>query len=122
MDGEKASLSWREQRGNGSLWIHRSVQNEVIEYRSKFADFPTMDSSLRLIEEEPDKTRIVWRSQGRLPAGPFYGWAAIVFGTGLTAQYDRDLLNLKNLCEKEFAELGKPPPAAQRSYDPGISF
>ncbi len=122
LEGEKATLSWREQRGNGRLWIHRSVLNESIEYTSIFANFPEMETSFRLVPEAEGKTRVIWRSFGKLPNGPFYGWAAMVFSTGLSAQYNRDLTNLKELCEKEFAELGKPPPPAQRSYDPGIAF
>lgn len=122
LEGEGASIAWREPRGQGRLYINRSVLDEEIVYFSQFEDFPRMVSLIRLKPLEDGKTRVVWRSYGKLPWTPFYGWSAMVFGVGLKAQYDRDLASLKELVEREYQQLGEPPPASSGSLDPGISF
>lgn len=100
--GVGAIQQWSEPRGMGKLWITASVDNQKIEYDSKFADFPIMNSVIEL-DEQDGRTRVLWSSSGRLPAGPFYGYTAAWFAGAFEREYDQSLAALKTLVEAKDA-------------------
>ena len=109
--GKGATQSWTDVRGEGKLWITNSNTDESIDYEMLFANFPTMASQIKLIENDEGKTTVRWSSRGRLPAGPFYGFFAPFFPTQMRNQYDLSLNNLKALIETD----EKPPPVDEAS-------
>ncbi len=98
--GEKSAQSWQEPRGSGKLWITDVTEPELIKYKMEFEGFPIMDSQFELSESD-SKTTVVWKSNGELPPGPFYGWTSIIFERGLTSEYRKGLGKLKEVCETD---------------------
>ena len=97
--GVGAAQSWTDPRGSGKLWITVSDPNERVEYEIDFAGRPRMSSQLTLIENDAGSTIVQWRSTGRLPAGPFYGYFGSFFSTHMSNEYDNSLARLKQLVE-----------------------
>ena len=75
-----------------------------------FAGFPEMASQfeLRPGREDPNRTEVVWSSQGRLPGGPFYGYFAPFFATQMRNEYDKSLARLKEQVESATANGDEP--------------
>ena len=96
--GEGSTQTWTDPRGDGKMWIVNSKPNERIEFKILFAGFPEMDSSIQLVEEA-GTTEDTWSSGGTLPSGPFYGFTAPFFATGMQYQYDASLQRLKSIAE-----------------------
>ena len=110
------SQTWTDVRGEGKLWFTDQKQNERIDFRLRFANFPEMTSSLVLTPSD-DTTTVTWSSEGVLPSGPFYGFFRHIFASGMTRQYEQSLGKLKKIVEKveepaveEPAESVPPPP------------
>lgn len=97
--GVGAEQVWIDVRGKGELKIIESEPNRRIKYRLNFGDFQKMESTIELVPEG-DTTRVVWRSAGRLPAGPFYGYFRPLFSRGMKDQYDQALAELKRIAEE----------------------
>jgi uncharacterized membrane protein len=112
--GEGATQSWTDLRGNGKLWITKSIPNKRIEYDMLFTDFPNMSSQIELLEAN-GKTNVRWSSRGRLPGGPFYGFFAPFFSTQMRNQYDQSLTKLKELLEA--GEKSLPKDSANQQVD-----
>jgi hypothetical protein len=98
-EGVDASQSWVETRGSGKLWITQSIPNQQVDYTVEFANFPTMNSSLELLPVSSG-TLVTWKSHGRLPRGPFYGWFGRYFSGILEADYRNSLERLKRIIER----------------------
>ena len=96
--GVGAIQTWTDARGSGKLWITESESPTSIEYRMKFGNFPEMSSRMELTPV-PQGSVLKWSSRGRLPDGPFYGYAALLFPRQMTHQNDLSLQRLKSLCE-----------------------
>ena len=77
--GVGAEQFWTEIRGTGKMWITASQPDRSIEYKMVFANFPQMDSTI-LLKPNGESTNVTWKSSGRLPSGPFYGYFAWLFG------------------------------------------
>lgn len=92
--GEGSTQSWTEVRGEGKLWITKSVPPERVEYEMLFANFPKMSGSISL-SESGESTMVRWSNRGRLPNGPFYGFFAPFFSTQMQAVYDQSLQRLE---------------------------
>lgn len=102
--GVGAAQSWTDPRGSGKLWITVSELNERVEYEIDFAGRPRMSSQLTLTGGDAGSTIVQWRSTGRLPSGPFYGYFGSFFSTHMRNEYDNSLTQLKQLVEAN----GKP--------------
>ncbi len=96
--GKGAAQSWMDIRGKGKLWITQSEPNSRIEYETKFANFPKMSSQIELQAAE-GKTLVKWKSQGKLPGGPFYGYFGSFFSTQMENEYNKSLQKLKSVVE-----------------------
>ncbi len=99
IEGVGAVQTWRDTRGSGKLWITASEPNRQLEYRLKFGDFPEMRNEF-MLSSTPDGTLISWHSSGSLPAGPFYGYSAMLFPSQMTHQYNQSLIRLKEVLEQ----------------------
>ena len=97
--GVGAEQFWTEIRGAGKMWITASQPERSIEYKMVFANFPQMNSTI-LLEPNGDSTDVKWKSSGRLPSGPFYGYFAWLFGSQMKYQYQTALENLSEFVEK----------------------
>ena len=104
--GVGAIQTWTEPRGEGKLWITECLENELVEFRSVFDNFPEMQSSIKLTAVE-NGTRVEWKSDGSLPKGPFYGWFGIKFGDSLALEYKKSLERLKRESEIRSAALAE---------------
>lgn len=98
-EGKGAAKSWTDVRGHGKLWITNSEPDSLVEYDLDFGEFPTMKSKIEF-EIAKGGTNVHWKSDGRLPAGPFYGYTGLLFPTHMTYQYEQDLARLKQLAEQ----------------------
>ena len=94
------SQTWTDVRGEGSLWITQRDPSKQIAYSMEFGGFPEMKSTITLNPLADNKTEVVWRSVGQLPAGPFYGYFAPFFPTGMRSHYQYGLGKLAAECEK----------------------
>ena len=108
--GPGAAQTWTDRRGSGKLWIVDCQSPSSVEYRMTFAGFPEMASQfeLRPDSEDPNRTEVVWSSQGRLPGGPFYGYFAPFFATQMRNEYDKSLARLKEQVESATANSDEP--------------
>jgi len=97
------SQRWSDVRGEGKLWFESEKENERIDYRMRFANFPEMQSSI-VLEPKGDNTLVKWSSEGVLPSGPFYGFFRHIFVDGMTTQYEQSLDKLKKLVEEGAVE------------------
>ena len=98
-EGVEAVQTWTEARGKGKMWIIKSVPDSMVEYKSEFLNFPTMDSKLELAPSGMGATTVTWSSKGKLPSGPFYGYFGSLFSEGMKSEYDQALARLKELVE-----------------------
>lgn len=96
--GQGAVQTWTDARDSGKLWITESVENRLVEYRLKFGSFPEMQSRIQL-QPNDNGTLVSWSSQGQLPAGPFYGYSAILFPKQMSYQYQDNLKRLAEITE-----------------------
>lgn len=94
------TLDWTDNRGKGTMKIVETEANQRVKVTSNYGDFPEMVSTLE-ISNDAGVTIIVWRSVGRLPSGPFYGYFSPFFPNGMRAQYGESLRKLKLQCEGE---------------------
>lgn len=101
--GVGAAQTWTDSRGQGKLWITESNLDKRIDYTMKFANFPEMQSQFVLEPNGPDKTKVTWSSNGRLPPGPFYGFFGSIFSMQMKNEYDKSLEKLKQVVEAEAA-------------------
>ncbi len=104
------AVTWRHNLKNqvGKMWMDREHyrKNESITYiveHESLEEMP-MISTIDLKPTESGTTIVFWQTNADLPRTPilkgvFYGWAGLMFTGGLTAQYDRDLIRLKELAE-----------------------
>lgn len=97
-EGVGATQNWTDIRGDGKLWITKSVPQQSVTYESLFDNFPKMTSTMELVPDGGN-TRVVWSSEGRLPGGPFYGFFGSFFSIHMKAEYERSLEKLKMICE-----------------------
>ena len=104
------SQTWSDGRGNGKLWFVDQVPNEKISYRMRYGNFPEIDSTI-LLEQEDGKTKVSLSSEGMLPPSPFYGFFRGLYSKGMTAQYQRSLQQLK---EKIEGPANAKPDAAEK--------
>ena len=121
---DRSGVTWRHdlQGTTAKLWIGNKVENERIDYyleHNKFRQM-AMKSSFILEPTENGTTKLTWSSETDLPRWPilqgvFYGWAGLTFNGGLKTQYDRDLIRLKEFCEK--LGTGKSAAANKKSED-----
>lgn len=95
--------TWTDVRGSGKLWFVQQIENEQIDYKSLYANFPEMDSSIKLAANG-QRTSVTWTSDGRLPGGAFYGFFRAVFVNGMNMQYQQSLDKLKELAEQKQAD------------------
>lgn len=96
--GIGAAQSWQDVRGDGKLWIIDSEPGKLIAYQMKFDRFPAMSSEIRLAPTTTG-TRVLWKSSGKLPGGPFYGYFGWLFGIQMKNEYQKSLEGLKALLE-----------------------
>jgi len=121
--GEGAIQTWIEARGDGKMWITRSVPDQRIEYRWRFGNFPDLTGEIVLqpvTENEQTKCRVLWLSAGHLPSGPFYGYSGLFFEGALEKEYQKSLERLKSSVESAQA-LGateSSPTGSARSQPP----
>jgi hypothetical protein len=115
--GVGATQKWTDIRGEGKLWITKSVANETIEYEMLFANFPLMLSQLELVSDEL-KTTVTWSSSGRLPGGPFYGFFAPFFSTHMQNEYEKSLEKLKAKIEGTSNEVAANEAATSKTDAP----
>lgn len=99
--GIGATQTWKEPRGEGKLWLTVVDQPNRIEFSSRFANFPEMQSSIALTAADAHSTQVTWTSRGALPGGPFYGWFGMAFSTALQAEYVKSLERLKSNVEQK---------------------
>lgn len=92
------SQSWSDVRGSGKLWFTDQLQNEQVSYKLRFANFPEMESTIKL-EPFNDQTKVIWSSKGKLPSSPFYGFFRGVYVNGMQMQYQQSLDLLKSEVE-----------------------
>lgn len=97
-------LTWQDPRGEGQLWITDAQPPGQLDFKLKFANFPEMESQILIEaiaanEEGTSTSRVTWKSSGVLPSGPFYGYFAPFYPSGMRAQYGWSLSRLKELCE-----------------------
>ncbi len=92
------SQRWSDVRGEGKLWFTDETEDQRIDYRMRFANFPEMASSI-VLEPKGDGTLVKWSSEGVLPSGPFYGFFRHIFVDGMTTQYEQSLDKLKEAVE-----------------------
>jgi hypothetical protein len=97
--GVGATQTWVEPRGEGKLWITDVVETEQVKFKSRFANFPEMESSIVLKPEAGNATQVSWASRGSLPGGPFYGWFGLSFSSALQEEYNKSLSRLKETVE-----------------------
>lgn len=97
------SQSWTDVRGSGKLWFTDQVADKKVAYKLRFANFPEMDSTIEL-DSEGERTKVTWRSSGRLPWSPFYGFFRGVYENGMQMKYQQSLELLK--AEVEGLEVG----------------
>ena len=97
-EGEGAIQTWTDIRGSGKMWVTESVSPDKFCYSLNFGEFPTMESEITT-SKSGKATAVVWKSTGRLPSGPFYGYSALLFPRQMTHEYDQSLLRLKDLVE-----------------------
>lgn len=97
--GEGAAQSWSDVRGAGKLWITKSEPAKRVAYQVKFGRFPPMSSEFTLTPQG-DSTEVLWRSEGKLPGGPFYGYFGWLFPIQMKNEYQKSLESLKQLVEK----------------------
>lgn len=98
--GVGAAQTWTDRRGAGKLWITEAVADQSLEYDMTFANFPKMNSRIELTRDD-GQTRVQWRSRGKLPGGPFYGYFGSFFSTQMIDQYDKSLTRLKEVAEAQ---------------------
>jgi hypothetical protein len=91
--------TWTDVRGSGKLWFVDQVENEKVSYKSLYANFPEMDSEIKIAATESG-SQVSWSSRGDLPGGPYFGFLRSVFSNGMRMQYDQSLLKLKKLAEE----------------------
>jgi Polyketide cyclase / dehydrase and lipid transport len=99
--GIGATQTWKEPRGDGKLWLTGVDEPNSVEFSSRFANFPEMQSSIVLTSTGAQSTQVTWTSRGALPGGPFYGWFGMAFSTGLQAEYSKALERLKSAVENK---------------------
>lgn len=99
--GIGATQRWNEPRGDGKLWITDVEEPNRVEFSSRFANFPEMESSIVLTSTGDQSTQVTWTSRGSLPGGPFYGWFGMAFSSGLQAEYGKALQRLKTTVENK---------------------
>ena len=97
-EGEGATQTWTDARGTGKMWITKSEPPNELCYSLNFENFPTMESVIATTSTDKG-TSVSWKSSGRLPDGPFYGFFSILFPRQMTHEYDQSLLKLKKLLE-----------------------
>lgn len=97
---EGKTVQWTDNRGNGVMKMIESEPGERVKLTSNYGDFPEMISTLE-VSRDAGFTILVWRSQGTLPSGPFYGYFSPFFPNGMRAQYSASLKKLKLQCEEE---------------------
>jgi len=93
------SMQWTDNRGKGEMKIVDTEPGKRVSVTSNYGNFPEMNSTIS-VSAETGFTIIAWRSVGRLPSGPFYGYFSPFFPNGMRAQYADSLRKLKNECEK----------------------
>ena len=96
--GKGAVQMWSDPRGSGKLWITDSVENQSVQYKLKFGDFPEMNSRI-VLEPKKNGTLVTWSSKGRLPDGAFYGYTAFIFSTQMQYLYEDSLEQLAKILE-----------------------
>ena len=105
--GEAAGVgsiqTWSDPRGDGKLYITDSQANEKVTYKMRSGGFPEMESSIELSSSDGN-TSVTWSSEGELPNGAFYGFFALLFQSGMQAEYDRGLAKLKSVAERNATE------------------
>ncbi len=114
--GAGATQTWRDPRGRGKLWITDSDPAGTVDYMMEFPRFGDMDGRFLLTPEEAGasgqlRTTVTWSSDGTLPSGPFFGYFAGMFRTGMQTEYDKGLANLKKAVESARAESVSEPAA-----------
>jgi hypothetical protein len=97
------SQSWTDVRGTGKLWFVDQKQDQRIDYRMRFANFPEMDASI-VLKAKGESTEVTWTSEGKLPSSPFYGFFRHIFVQQMQLQYDQSLQKLKTAVEQPAAE------------------
>lgn len=113
-EGEGASQTWSELRGDGKLWLTRAVPDQEICYQVRFGVFPEITNRI-VLEPAGEGTKVTWTSQGRLPGGPFYGYFRGIFVAGLQREYNRCLERLEQ-------QLNAPPaPPGPEAGAPGTA-
>lgn len=92
-------------RDIGKMWISNTWKDRRIEYFVE-RNYKIFNSFELQPLDDGLRTRIFWTTEAELPRekwtdGLFYGWAGLIFSTGLESQYDQDLMRLKKLCESD---------------------
>ncbi len=98
--GVGAIQTWREPRGEGKMWITASQPDEQIEYLWRFANWPELKGTFEFVpSDDGSQCEVKWRSVGKLPGGPFYGYFGVLLDSLLTNEYQNCLERLKDELE-----------------------
>jgi hypothetical protein len=96
--GTGAKLHWEDPRGPGKLWFTESDPPVRIAYEMVFAQFRDTRGEFLLVDRG-EMTEVTWKSRGRLPSGPFYGYLRGLYRSGMERQFQLSLQRLKTECE-----------------------
>ena len=99
-EGVGAAQTWTEIRGKGDLWITESMPNKSLAYKNTFLNFPEETSTFTLEPDGENKTVVMWHTVGQLPRTPLYGFGALLYEGQMEYQYEKSLLELKELLEQ----------------------
>ncbi len=101
--GNGAKLHWEDPRGTGKLWLTESEPTERIAYEMVVAQFRDTRGEF-LFADRDGMTEVTWKSRGRLPGGPFYGYLGGMFRAEMERQFQMSLQRLKTDCEATIAK------------------
>jgi hypothetical protein len=90
-------LKWSPWRTE-TLWFTESDPPVRIAYEMVFAQFRDTRGEFLLVDRG-EMTEVTWKSRGRLPSGPFYGYLRGLYRSGMERQFQLSLQRLKTECE-----------------------
>ena len=121
--GDNASKRWTDVRGTGKLWLTKVEPPRQVDFQLEFRGFRDMRNELTIEKNQENEGCVVsWHSQGQLPSGPFYGYFAFLFESGMKAEYQKNLERLKQVVlQSRKKNPAKDKPASEgKSIESGL--
>lgn len=108
-EGVGSTWTWTAPSGNGEQQVTLMERDIELELDTHFADLPVMTTVIRF-EQQPDgkSTKVTWRSRGRVPDGPLYGWMGMtMLPSAMQGEFDSGLRKLKQVCEGDTEAIAR---------------